>query len=229
VGLENINTLLFDLDGTLVDSVPDLAASVNIALQRVNQPLCSESEVRKWVGNGVDRLLHRALTRQHDGCAECALHQRAKLEFERWYGAHLADQSQLYENVAEVLSALNRRGFKLGCVTNKPEQFTRPILKKFGIDRFFQSVIGGDSTRARKPDPVPLLTAMQQLGSTPAETLMVGDSVNDFEAGQRANLATVLVSWGYRQGVDLAALKSDALIDQFSSLIELLPGSVDNS
>ena len=229
MGLENINTLLFDLDGTLVDSVPDLTDAVNSALQQINQPQRSESEVRKWVGNGVDRLLHRALTGQHNGCANDTLHQQAKLEFNRWYGTHFANQSQLYESVAEVLSTLHSRGFKLGCVTNKPEQFTQSILEKLGIDRFFQSVIGGDSTRSRKPDPLPLLTALEQLGSTPAEAIMIGDSINDFEAGQRAGLATVMVSWGYHQGVDLAALEADAMIDQFFSLIELLPGRAGNS
>ncbi|MBL4622766.1 MAG: phosphoglycolate phosphatase [Immundisolibacteraceae bacterium] len=220
-----INTLLFDLDGTLVDSVPDLASSINVALQAIDHPQQSESQIRQWVGNGVDRLLDRAITGDPDGFADPDLHHQAKQSFNRCYGEHFADQSQLYSGVLAGLSSLHSRGFKFGCVTNKPIQFTTPLLEKLGISEYFQITVGGDSTSARKPDPVPLLHALEQLSATPAQAVMIGDSINDFEAGQRAGMATIMVDWGYHQGVDLSALAADGLISRFSQLTELLTTS----
>ena len=217
-----INTLLFDLDGTLVDSVPDLASSVNVALQTIGHQPQPEAKIRQWVGNGVDRLLHRAITGDPAATADAQLHDQAKQSFNLCYSNHFADQSRLYSGVLEGLSRLHGRGFKFGCVTNKPIQFTTPLLEKLGISDYFQTTVGGDSTPARKPDPLPLLHALEQLDATPAEAVMVGDSINDFEAGQGAGTATIMVDWGYHQGVDLAGLGANALISQFKQLTELL-------
>lgn len=220
--MAKINTLLFDLDGTLVDSVPDLAASVNFALGTIDHPSREQAEIRQWVGNGVDRLLHRAITASSDGVADAQLHQRAVQGFEFWYRDHYADQSRLYEGVTELLAALQLRGFKMACVTNKPHPFTLPLLTKFAIDHYFQAVIGGDSTATRKPDPLPLLTALDQLDSTANESVMIGDSINDFLAGQRSGMATIMVSWGYSQGIDLDNLGADGLVQQIGQLLPLI-------
>ena len=217
-----INTLLFDLDGTLVDSVPDLASSINIALQAVDHPQQPETKIRQWVGNGVDRLLHRAISGDSEGIANPSVHSQAKQAFNHWYGNHFADQSLLYSGVSEGLAQLQGRGFKIGCVTNKPIEFTTPLLEKLDIGHYFQSVVGGDSTRARKPDPLPLKHALQLLDAESTHAVMIGDSINDFEAGQRAGMATIMVDWGYHQGVDLPALTADALISQFEQLTRLL-------
>lgn len=229
MSFSHINTLLLDLDGTLINSLPDLTSSVNVALRAMGLPLRTETEIRQWVGNGVDRLLHRAITGDINQNALAEQHQQAKRYFYDWYSDHSADQSHLYPGVMATLNALQAAGFKMACVTNKPERFTRPLLDRFNLGGLFQSVVGGDSTTTRKPDPQPLQVALQQLGTRAERAVMVGDSSNDLIAGKAAGTATVAVSWGYHQGVDLASLEPDAVIDRFDSLIKLLPKYLVNS
>lgn len=225
MALENVNTLLFDLDGTLVDSVPDLALSINYAMAELGLPTRDESAVRNWVGNGLDQLVHRAITQSMTGEAESDLHQQAKAHFLRRYGDHFADQSKLYPGVSSTLQQLHARGYQLACVSNKPEQFIPPILDHFVIARWFDSIIGGDSTHHKKPHPLPLITAIKALESTPEHSLMVGDSLSDFNAATRAQLPVVMVSWGYSQGADLRELSAAAVINQIDELLTLLPQS----
>lgn len=225
MNLENINTLLFDLDGTLVDSVPDLALSINYAMAELGLPARDESAVRNWVGNGLDQLVHRAITQSMTGEAESDLHRQAKAYFLNRYGDHFADQSKLYPEVSTTLQQLHTRGYQLACVSNKPVQFIPPILDHFDIARWFDSIIGGDSTHHKKPHPLPLITAIKELESTPERSLMVGDSLSDFYAATRAQLRVVMVSWGYSQGADLHELSAAAVINQIDELLALLPES----
>ncbi|RLA13614.1 MAG: phosphoglycolate phosphatase [Gammaproteobacteria bacterium] len=223
MSFNNIDTLLFDLDGTLIDSVPDLTNSANFALRHIGLPERSEVEIRSWVGNGVDLLIHRTITGSLDGLAPTNQHQQAKQYFYEWYSAHSADLSRRYPGVIDTLNRLHSAGFKLACVTNKPERFTQPLLDHFQIGHLFNAVVGGDSTATRKPDPEPLFHAVQLLGSSVTTSVMIGDSINDFQAAKNAKMASIMVTWGYDQGIDLAELAPAAVIDDMTTLLKILP------
>jgi len=226
LAFKNIDTLLFDLDGTLIDSVPDLTNSANFALRHIGLPERSDAEIRNWVGNGVDQLIHRAISGSLDALAPIDQHHQAKQHFYDWYSDHSADQSRLYSGVIDTLSSLHSAGFKLACVTNKPERFTQPLLDHFQIGHLFNVVVGGDSTATRKPDPEPLFRAVQQIGSSVATSVMVGDSINDYQAAKNAAMACIMVTWGYHQGQDITQLEADAVINNMTALLNLLPESI---
>ena len=210
--------VLFDLDGTLVDSVPDLARSVNAALQAVDLPVVVEAQVRAWVGNGASRLLHRALTGQPDGVAPAAQHAAALDAFNAHYAAEPCRDSRLYQGVAEAVAMLHARGVRLGVVTNKPERFVAPLLAALGLGGRFACLIGGDSTARLKPDPLPVQTALTQLDCPPGEALLVGDSHIDMAAGRAAGVATVAVSYGYDARGDFRAQGALAVLETLGAL-----------
>lgn len=210
--------ILFDLDGTLVDSVPDLARSVNAALTSVGRLPASESAVRSWVGQGADRLLHRALTGQARGSAPALVHSAAMAVFSEHYGAEPCRDSRLYPGVAATLGALAAAGVRLACVTNKPHCFALPLLDLLGLGGCFASVIGGDSTTRLKPDPLPVQTALAQLGVSAEHSLLVGDSRIDMAAGRAAGIATVGVRYGYDNECDFLALGAIAVLERLTEL-----------
>lgn len=210
--------ILFDLDGTLVDSVPDLAAGVNAMLAQLGRPACTEDEVRCWVGNGVDCLLQRALTGSLDGSAEAGLFARGKPVFERVYSSINGRYSQLYPGVSEGLDSLRQLGSTLACITNKPALFTQPLLQTLGLSHFFSLTLSGDSLARKKPDPLPLLHAASTFGVRPEQCLMIGDSRHDVDAARAAGIAVIAVSYGYNHGQPIAQAGPDAIVD---SLLEL--------
>jgi phosphoglycolate phosphatase len=210
--------ILFDLDGTLVDSVPDLARCVNAALASVAGAAADQDRVRGWVGNGAARLLHRALTGRPDGVAPVAQHEQAMAVFNAHYAAEPCRDSRLYPGVAATLTALAGAGIRLGCVTNKPHRFVQPLLAALGLGECFASIIGGDSTGRLKPDPLPVLAALSGLGVAADRCLLVGDSRIDMAAGQAAGVATVAVSYGYDRGCDFPAAGAVAVLDSLSEL-----------
>lgn len=210
--------ILFDLDGTLVDSVPDLVRCVNAALFDLGAPAVSQAQVRGWVGNGAARLLHRALTGHADGIAPATQHARAMAAFNACYAAEPCRDSRLYSGVAATLAALAAGGIRLGCVTNKPHRFVRPLLQALGLGDFFASIIGGDSTACLKPDPSPVRAALAELGVPAAHGLLVGDSHIDMAAGQAAGVATIAVAYGYDSGCDFRALGALAVLDRLTDL-----------
>lgn len=210
--------ILFDLDGTLVDSVPDLARCVNAALASVGHAVVEQDRVRGWVGNGAARLLHRALTGRPDGFAPAALHGQAMAVFNAHYAAEPCRDSRLYPGVATTLAALAGAGIRLGCVTNKPHRFVQPLMAALGIGECFASVIGGDSTARLKPDPLPVLAALSGLGVAAERCLLVGDSHIDMAAGQAAGVATVAVTYGYDRSCDFAAAGALAVLDRLTDL-----------
>lgn len=212
--------VLFDLDGTLVDSVPDLTRCVNAGLSSVDQPSVHEHEVRTWVGNGANRLLHRALTGQLNGVAPHATHSTAMATFNAHYAAEPCRSSRLYPGALATVIALAAGGVRLGCVTNKPHRFTLPLLDLLGLGRYFASVVGGDSTPQLKPDPLPVLTALAQLGTPAGRSLLVGDSRIDMAAGRAAGVATVAIRHGYDSECDFLNLGAVAVLER---LVEL-PG-----
>ncbi len=214
--------VLFDLDGTLVDSVPDLCAAVNQALAGLGRAPLSEEEVRGYVGDGARLLLARALGRSMVGHEDSAQVDQAWGPFMAAYEAQLCLRSQLYPGVAETLRGLHGKGYRLGVVTNKPARFVAPLLKQLGVLDCFEVCVGGDSLPQRKPDPAPLVHAMAALEVTATATAMVGDSLNDIRAGQAAGCLVIAVSYGYNHGLDLRQVGAAAVIDRMGDLMDCL-------
>ena len=214
--------VLIDVDGTLVDSVPDLAYCVDQMMQRLGRPPHGEAAVRNWVGNGVERLVRRALTGTLDGEPREADYALAYPLFLELYGENTSKRSALYPGVRPGLDLLARRGYRLGCVTNKAAAFTEPLLADLGIRDAFEIVISGDTLPEKKPSPLPLLHAAEWFGVEPADALMVGDSVSDVKAARAAGFAIVCMSYGYNHGQDIRAAEPDAVIDSMMELDRLL-------
>ncbi len=214
--------VLIDVDGTLVDSVPDLAYCVDEMMDRLGMPRRGEASVRQWVGNGVERLVRRALINQLDGEPDEALFEKAMPIFMDLYAENTSQRSCLYPGVAEGIAYLKRAGYRLGCVTNKAEQFTMPLLTDLGLIDNFEIVVSGDTLPKKKPDPMPLLHAAEALGVTPAESMMLGDSMSDVKAARAAGFQIVCMSYGYNHGVDIRDSEPDAVIDSMSQLQGLL-------
>jgi len=216
--LQKPEMILIDVDGTLVDSVPDLAYCVDEMMKAVGREPYGEEKVRDWVGNGVERLVRRALIGQLDGDPEDADFEQAYPIFLDLYAENTSKRSTLYPGVKEGLEYMKASGYKLGCVTNKAEQFTTPLLKDLGIYDYFAIVVAGDTLPVKKPDPGPLLHAADFFGVSPDHSLMLGDSISDVKAARAAGFQIVCMSYGYNHGEDIRNYDPDAVID---SMVEL--------
>lgn len=214
--------ILIDLDGTLVDSVPDLAFCVDALMERLGRPPHGEAKVRTWVGNGVERLCRRALIGQLNGEPSDADFAKAYPIFLELYTANTSQRSRLFPGVRQGLDDLKTAGYLLGCVTNKAAQFTLPLLTDLGLKDDFSIIISGDDLAEKKPHPLPLLHAAQALGVSPAESLMLGDSKSDVMAARAAGFQIVCLSYGYNHGEDIRKEQPDAVIDSFLELEGLL-------
>lgn len=214
--------VLIDVDGTLVDSVPDLAYCVDEMLKAVDMAPHGEAEVRHWVGNGVERLVRRALIGQLDGEPDEALFDKAYPIFMDLYKDNTSKRSCLYPGVKEGIDYLQAAGYKLGCVTNKAETFTHPLLKDLGLFDYFESIVSGDSLEKKKPDPMPLLYSAEQLGVLAEDSLMLGDSISDVKAARAAGFQIICMSYGYNHGVDIRESNPDVVIDSMAELKDLL-------
>lgn len=222
MGIKKPKLVLIDVDGTLVDSVPDLAYCVDELMSRLELPKRGEDAVRQWVGNGVERLVKRALLNRLEGEPPVELFQQALPIFLELYSQNMAQRSRLYPGVSEGLSYLASAGFRLGCVTNKAQRFTIPLLQELGILEYFETVISGDDLPEKKPHPLPLLHAADTLGVTPSQSLMIGDSRSDVKAARAAGFQIVCMSYGYNHGEDIRLYKPDAVIDSMTELSSLL-------
>jgi phosphoglycolate phosphatase len=214
--------ILIDVDGTLVDSVPDLAFCIDAMMKHLGRPPHGEAAVRNWVGNGVERLVRRALIGRLDGEPEEAEYARAYPIFVDLYRENTSKRSVLYPGIRQGLDYLLTEGYPLGCVTNKAAQFTEPLLKDLGIRDAFGIVISGDTLPRKKPDPMPLLHAADHFGVSPADALLVGDSVSDVKAARAAGFRIVCMSYGYNHGQDIREAEPDAVIDSLAEIRGLL-------
>ncbi|HOW76643.1 MAG TPA: phosphoglycolate phosphatase [Candidatus Competibacteraceae bacterium] len=220
---ENITAVFFDLDGTLVDSVPDLTAAINIMLQQLGLPKREEAQVRTWVGNGMDNLIRRALVGDMDGSrASSELFACAKPLYKAAYADHISVYSALYPGTRDGLTALCAARIPMACVTNKPAEFARPLLDRLGIGEFFTTVVGGECTPNPKPAPDALLLCAERLSVSITQGLMVGDSLNDVGAARNAGCPVVCVPYGYNHGYDIRDAQPDAVIDSIADLPALL-------
>lgn len=221
---ENIKLICFDLDGTLVDSVPDLAAAVNCMQQDLELETYSEDTIRGWVGNGAGVLVQRALSGDFDIDPELseALYNDALTLFLSHYSKNVFTKSTLYPNVQATLSTLHSAGYKLAIVTNKPLEQTHPVLEQADIIQYFSAVLGGDSLANKKPHPEPLLHCRDKEGLTTDQVLMVGDSKNDIIAAQAATMASVGLTYGYNYGEPISDSNPEFVIDDISELTAIL-------
>lgn len=211
--------VMFDLDGTLLDSVPDLAAAVDKMLSTLGYEPAGVDKVKLWVGNGLPVLVKRALSNGDEELPlDKHLYEQAQQLFTRFY----ADQNNLtcvYPKVYECLSWLKQQSVKLALITNKPEQFLPALLKQHDLDRFFTWVVGGDSLPQRKPDPAQLLWVMQQAKVTAEQAFFVGDSCNDIRAAKAAGVKCAGLTYGYNHGQPISQETPQLVIDSLEQLI----------
>ena len=213
---------MIDVDGTLVDSVPDLAYCVDQMMIELGMKERGEKKVRHWVGNGIPKLVERALTDDLEASPTKEVFDVAYPIFLGLYADNTAARSCLYDGVKDGLDYLKSRDYQLGCVTNKAEQFTHPLLKTLGIFDDFKIVISGDTLAKKKPDPLPLIHAASYFNISPQECLMIGDSVSDVKAARAAGFSIICMSYGYNHGNDIADESPDLVIDSMSQLREYL-------
>jgi len=210
--------IMIDVDGTLVDSVPDLAYCIDKMMQKLGLQKWGEDKVRHWVGNGVPKLVERALTGELEGRAIKEVFDKAYPIFLDLYEDNNSQRSYLYDGVREGLDYLISQGYQLGCVTNKSEQFTHPLLKALGIFNDFKIIISGDTLAKRKPDPMPLIYCAEHFNLKPKDCLMLGDSVSDVKAARAAGFDIICMSYGYNHGNDIADENPDLVIDSMKQL-----------
>jgi phosphoglycolate phosphatase len=219
--LQGVELVLFDLDGTLIDSVPSLTLAVDQMLIQLGRDAAGEAKVRSWVGNGAAMLVNRALCDSREVTADLdeALQQQALELFMLAYAdcAHL--HTPLYPGVRRCLDQLRERGIPLGLVTNKPQRFLGALLAELGLTDDFNKVLGGDSLAQKKPHPLPLLHCIEHFGSSAARTLMVGDSATDVKAARAAGVKVACVSYGYSYPLPIAASEPDWLVDCLTELL----------
>jgi len=216
--------LLFDLDGTLIDSVPDLAKALNSTLRELGRPVYDEATIRTWIGNGAAMLVKRGLAgrRVIDREPEEALFRQAMETFLKRYATVLNDATGLYPEVRETLEKLKEQGCQMAIVTNKPSQFVAPILKNLAIESHFDLIVGGEDLPRKKPDPLPLLHSCEVLGCKPEAAVMIGDSSNDILAAGAAGIPVIAVSYGYSAGRPVGELGADAVVERFGEILGIL-------
>ncbi len=213
-----VDAIAFDLDGTLLDTVHDLASAVNTLLVEEGFAPLPTDAIRDLVGKGMLNLLTRALklcgAPARDEVAMAAL----MLRYQEHYAAVLGDETVPYDGVMEALAQLHAEGYKLAVVTNKATRFVRPHLEHAAMQQYFASIVGGDDASAKKPDAAPLLLAAQQLGVAPGRLLMVGDSANDIDSARAAGCPALAVPYGYTEGRPVQSFAADGIVDSLADL-----------
>jgi phosphoglycolate phosphatase len=219
-----IKFIVFDLDGTLLDSVPDLAIAADKAAQALGYPAVSEAQVRDYVGNGADVLIGRSLSQSLTVSADLSeeTKREARALFDKFYAETHHQLSSLYSNVVSTLAALHEAGIPMAIVTNKPSVFVPEILEQHKIAHYFVDVLGGDAFEQKKPDPVALKHLMDKHQVKPEQMLMVGDSKNDILAAKNAGCHSLGLTYGYNHGEPIANANPDHVADDVSVIVNLL-------
>jgi phosphoglycolate phosphatase len=218
---QRLRAALIDLDGTLMDTVPDLAEAANRMRADFGLPALPASRVAQYVGKGADVLVHRSLTDRMDGEVEPERFGPARASFARHYHAVNGEASVVFDGVPQALMRLRERGWRLACVTNKPREFTLPLLQRAGLASLLDAVVCGDEVQQRKPHPEIVLQACRRLGVAPSEAVMIGDSFNDMLAARAAGMGVVLVESGYNEGESVSSLAAEPGVDA------IVPGLID--
>ncbi len=217
-----IKGIVFDLDGTLVNSALGLASAVDKTLQHFQLPAAGVERVAEWIGNGADIMLQRAITWASGQPATTSQIQQARPLFDQHYQQTALNGSVLYPGVISVLQQLKKQQYQLAVVTNKPSLFVKPLLHYLQIETYFSVIIGADDVIIKKPHPAALFLILGQLGLLPTELVMVGDSRNDIEAARAAGIAAIGLSYGYNYGQPIADSHPDRVLDNFEQLMPAL-------
>ena len=216
-----VKAVLFDLDGTLVDTIPDLHAGVCAMLRDLGHPELSLEVVSHFVGRGVHSLVKRSLGRSLAVVDDSSPAPQEALErFRHHYTRENGRNAKIYPGVVEGLDALKAMGVPMALITNKPQAFTLPLLELTGLAGYFDVVVGGDVLPKVKPDPMALIWACGRLDVSPVDALFIGDSVNDFLAGRAAGCHVFLLPYGYNEGRDVQELDCDAIVPTVESAVE---------
>jgi len=212
-----IKAVVIDLDGTLLDTAPDLAHAAELMMAELGRPCPSLETISTYIGNGVSRLVKRVLTGEMDTEPDAKLFEQAIASYQKHYAEHVSLHSRPFPGVIEGLDAFKAMGLHVACITNKAAAFTHPLLKDTGLIDYFELILSGDSLPRRKPDPLPLLHACEVFKIAPAELLLIGDSLNDTQAARAAGSPVFCVPYGYNRGRPVSELDLDAVVP---SLVE---------
>jgi phosphoglycolate phosphatase len=217
----SIQCMLFDLDGTLIDTLGDLTGSLNLMLSDLGRPPLSKETIASIIGNGIPVTVYRCLTVTHPDHQPPGdeMHAEGIRLMHEHYADEMLKTTVLYPNVSETLERFKHK--RKAVVTSKEARFAHLMLDHFAIAQHFDAIVGGDTVPARKPDPWPVTEAIKLLGGSPAESVMIGDSENDVIAGRNAGTRTCAVSYGYRTAEQLSVTSPDVVVDRFEQLEEL--------
>jgi len=213
-----VDALLFDLDGTLLDSAPDLTTAIDRMLAELGYGAAGLERVRKWVGDGARQLVMEALRFAKVGIDDVVVDNALQI-YQRHYSECLTQNSQLFAGVRAALQHWHEQDLHMACVTNKGARFTEPLLEHFGLRELLPVIISGDTLAQRKPDPAPLLEACARLDVESRNAIMIGDSRNDVRAARAADMPVICVRHGYNHGRPIEGENPDLIVD---SLLDLL-------
>jgi len=217
-----LKAVVIDLDGTLLDTAPDLADAAMAMAADLGLPPVDLAEVKTYIGNGVSRLVKRVLTRDLHADPAPELFAKALPIYERHYAEWVSRKSRPFPGVVEGLQAIKASGVHLACITNKAARFTHPLLKDTGLIDFFELILSGDTLPEKKPSPLPLLYACSVFECEPAELLLIGDSLNDAQAARAAGCPVFCVLYGYNRGRPVVELDLDAVVTSLAEAAKLI-------
>ncbi|MHB0985650.1 MAG: phosphoglycolate phosphatase [Sulfuricella sp.] len=217
-----VKAVVIDLDGTLLDTAPDIAEAAQRMLRDLDMAPVDLEKIRSYIGNGIANLVKRALTGEMQGKPDAVLFAKALPLFEKHYDEVLHRETKAYPGVMDGLKALRDAGFPMVCITNKAERFTLPLLEAMGMKDYFDLVLSGDSFPRKKPDPLPLRYAAIYYEIQPEDMLLVGDSLNDSQAARAAGCPVVLLPYGYNGGKDVREQDCDAVIESLPEVLKLV-------
>jgi phosphoglycolate phosphatase len=215
-----IEAVIIDLDGTLVDTAPDLAAAANRMLRDLDLPPRSLVEVTSFIGKGIPNLVARCVGDVY--AADSGKFEMALARFEAHYREVSGQFAAVFPGVREGLAEFHAQGLRCACMTNKAEQFTKPLLAKLGLREDFALVVSGDTLAKKKPDPLPLSYVCERFDVAPAAALVIGDSPNDTLAARAAGCPVVCVPYGYREGLEVRELDCDAIVSTLAEASSLI-------
>jgi phosphoglycolate phosphatase len=221
-----IAAVMIDLDGTLLDTIADLAAATERMLVALGLRACTLEQIRTFVGKGIPNLVERCLQASVGGTRAVALQAEALTLFQDIYFEESGRRAAVYPGVIEGLEQLRGMRLRLACVTNKAGRFTLPLLQQKGLARYFELVVSGDTLARKKPDPMQLRHICAAFALAPHAVPLIGDSLNDALAARAAGCPVICVSYGYNEGADVHDLDCDAIVDSLSEAATLIKGAL---